>query len=60
MLQSGIPFDMKLPQNKPLSIEELSDEQFNVEIEKGMDDLNNGKVVSAESVFDRISKDYGL
>jgi DNA-damage-inducible protein J len=51
---------MKLPQNKPLSIEELSDEQFNVEIEKGMDDLNNGKVVSAESVFDRISKDYGL
>jgi DNA-damage-inducible protein J len=60
VLQSGIPFDMKLPQNKPLSIEELSDEQFNVEIEKGMDDLNNGKVVSAESVFDRISKDYGL
>ncbi|MFZ5640614.1 type II toxin-antitoxin system RelB/DinJ family antitoxin [Desulfurispora thermophila] len=60
VLQRGIPFDLKLPQNKPLSIEELGEEQFYEEIEKGMADLNSGKVVPAQKIFDRISKDYGL
>lgn len=60
VLQRGIPFEMKLPQNKPLSVEELSEEQFNAEIEKGLADLNGGKVVPAEKVFDRMSKDYRL
>jgi len=60
VLQRGIPFDMKLPQNRPLSIGGLTDEQFNAEIEKGLADLTAGKVVSAESVADRIQRDYGV
>jgi DNA-damage-inducible protein J len=32
VLQRGIPFDMKLPQNKPLSVEEHGEERFNAEI----------------------------
>ena len=60
VLQRGIPFEMKLPQNKPLSVEQLSEERFNAEIEKGMADLKNGKVISAEQVSDRMSKNYGL
>ena len=39
VIQRGIPFDMKLPQNKPLSVEELGEERFNAEIGKGMADL---------------------
>ena len=60
VLQRGIPFEMKLPQNKPLSVEQLSEERFNAEIEKGMADFKIGKVISAEQVSDRMSKYYGL
>ena len=60
VLQRGIPFEMKLPQNKPLSVEQLNEKRFNAEIEKGMADLKSGKVISAEQVSDRMSKNYGL
>ena len=60
VLQRGIPFEMKLPQNKPLSVEQLSEKRFNAEIEKGMADLKSGKLISAEQVSDRMSKNYGL
>jgi DNA-damage-inducible protein J len=60
VLQRGIPFDIKLPQNKPLSIGMLSEQQFNAEIEKGLADLTTGKVVSADSVADRMHRDYGV
>jgi DNA-damage-inducible protein J len=60
VLQRGIPFDMKLPQNKPLSHGSLSEKQFNAEIEKGLADLTTGKVVSADGVAARMNRDYGV
>jgi DNA-damage-inducible protein J len=60
VLQRGIPFDMKLPQNEPLSIGTLSEERFNAEIEKGLADLAGGKVVSADKVAERLRRDYGV
>jgi DNA-damage-inducible protein J len=60
ILQRGIPFDIKLPKSKPLSVEELDEERFNAEIEKGITDLENGKVVPAKKISARMSKDYGL
>lgn len=60
VLQRGIPFDMKLPQNKPLALGSLSDEQFNTEIEKGFADLAAGKIVAADSVAERMRRDFGV
>lgn len=60
VLQRGIPFDMRLPQRKPLSIGVLSEEEFNAEIERGLTDLTTGKVVSADSVANRMHRDYGI
>lgn len=60
ILQQGIPFDVKLPQEKPLEVGTLTEEQFNTEIKKGLDDLTVGKVVSAESVAERMDQDYKL
>lgn len=60
VLHRGIPFEMKLPQSKPLSLGALSEEQFNAEIEKGLADLATGKVISAESVAARMRRDYGV
>jgi len=60
VLQRGIPFELKLPQSKPLSVNTLTEEQFNAEIEKGLADLTGGRVVSAEKVADRMRQDYRI
>jgi len=60
VLQRGIPFEMKLPQTKPLSLGALSEEQFNAEIEKGFADLAIGKVITAEKVAENMRRDYGI
>ena len=60
VLQRGIPFELKLPQSKPLSVGTLTEEQFNAEIEKGLADLTAGRVVSAENVAERMRLDYRI
>ena len=60
VLQRGIPFELKLPQSKPLSVGTLTEEQFNAEIEKGLADLTAGRVVSAEKVADRMRQEYRI
>jgi len=54
----GLPFDVKLPREKPLEYASLSDEEFNAEIEKGLKDLELGKVSSADQVAERMKQDY--
>ncbi|MBS3975355.1 MAG: type II toxin-antitoxin system RelB/DinJ family antitoxin [Syntrophomonadaceae bacterium] len=60
VLQRGIPFDIKLSQSVPLIAGNLSEEQFNAEIERGLADLAAGRVASADSVADRMRRDYGV
>ncbi len=60
VLQRGIPFELKLPQSKPLSMGTLTEEQFNAELEKGLADLTVGKVVSAKNIADRMCQDYRI
>jgi DNA-damage-inducible protein J len=60
VMQRGIPFDMKLPQNKPLAFGSLSEDQFNAELEKGLADLANGSVLAAEDVAAKMKQDYGV
>ena len=60
VLHNGIPFDMKLPQNMPVSLESLTDAEFNTEIEKGFNDIADGKVTSADNVAKRMRQDFGI
>jgi len=60
VLQRGIPFELKLPQIQPLSVNMLTEEQFNAAIEEGLADLTAGRVVSAESVAERMRRDCGI
>ena len=60
VLQRGIPFDMKLPQGKPLSMEMLTAEQLDAELEKGMADIAAGRISSAQDVAARMQQDYSL
>lgn len=50
VIHRGIPFEMKLPSATPVSIGELSKEQFDAEMQLGMDDIKSGRVVSADDV----------
>lgn len=60
VLHRGIPFDIRLPISKPLSMGELSEEQFNAEMEKGFADIAAGRVVPAEEVAAKLRRDYGI
>jgi len=60
VLQQGIPFEMKIPQRKPLALGSLSEDELNAEIEKGFADLAAGRVVSAENVAEKMRRNYGI
>lgn len=61
VLQRGIPFSMKLPPaDVPLCLGNLSKEQISEELEKGMNDVHDGKVISSEQVKNMMKQDYGI
>ncbi|MBF1260861.1 MAG: type II toxin-antitoxin system antitoxin, RelB/DinJ family, partial [Lachnoanaerobaculum sp.] len=58
--QRGIPFEMKLPDyEEPVAYGSLTKEQFNTEIEKGMEDIKVG-VYSADEVEAEIKREFGI
>ena len=59
ILQNGLPFAVKIADNKPLAFEDLTADEFNNEIQKGLNDLRAGRVVSADKVAERINREYG-
>ena len=60
VLQKGIPFDVKLPQKKLLDYSELSQEQFNIEIEKGITSFNADKIIPAKQVREKVKRLYDV
>ncbi len=47
VINNGIPFDVKLPKGI-VNIDDLSDEEIQKEIQKGIDDFDNGRYVTLE------------
>lgn len=60
VLQKGIPFEMKLPQEEPLAYGSLTKELFDAEIEKGIADIKNGRVYSADTIEVEMKRDFGI
>jgi len=60
VLQRGIPFEMKLPTDHPLVMGELTKEQFNAELLKGMIEIENNQVISADDVEAEMRKMYSV
>ncbi len=56
VLQRGIPFEMKLPAKRSLAMGELTKEQFDAELLKGLDDIENDRMYSADDVEAEIPK----
>lgn len=59
VIQRGIPFEMKLPSAKPVVIGDLTKEQFDAEVQLGMDDIQEGRVISADDVEAEMRRLYG-
>ncbi len=58
VMHRGIPFDMKIPASVPVTIGSMTKEQFNMEMQKGMDDVADGRVISADTVEAEMRKIY--
>ena len=51
---------MKLPVKKPLAMGELTKEQLDAELAKGMADIENGNVCLIEEAEEEMHNRYGL
>ena len=60
VLQRGIPFEIKLPQETPPAYGSLTKEQFDSEIEKGMADIWEDRVYTAGEIEAEMKRDYGI
>ena len=60
VLQKVIPFEMKLPRTEPLAYGYLTKEQFDKEIEKGMSDVETGRVYSSNAIESEMKRDFGI
>ncbi|MCD8014800.1 MAG: type II toxin-antitoxin system RelB/DinJ family antitoxin [Lachnospiraceae bacterium] len=60
VLKNGMPFDLRLPTSKPLSVGAMSREQLNAELQKGIDSINAGNIYSADEVDDILAKEFGI
>ena len=59
-LTKGIPFEIRLPVRKPLCISEMSSEQLEAELQKGLDSCQAGRLYSEEEVDSILHKEYGI
>lgn len=60
IFQRGIPFEVKLPADETLVYDNLTKEEYDKEIMKGIEDINKGRVFSAEEVEAEMKRDYGI
>ena len=60
VLHNGIPFDVKVPQKSPLDYSALTEEQFDAEIDRGMESLGAGKVTPSADVRAKIQRQYSV
>ena len=58
VIQRGIPFEMKLPSAAPLVAGELTMEQFDAALQAGLDDVEAGRIISADDMEAEMKRSY--
>ncbi|WP_446454505.1 hypothetical protein [Tuanshanicoccus yangjingiae] len=53
-MQNVLPFEVKIPNAKPLSLTELSETEFDMEMLKAHNDFENGRIHSFEEIENEI------
>lgn len=60
ILNRGLPFDVKIPTQRPVNTAYISEVELDAELEKGYADMTAGKTKSARKAFADIRKDYEI
>ena len=60
ILHRGIPFDVKLPIEKPIGLASMTIEEIDEELEKGYMDILEGNVKPARQAFADVRRDFNL
>lgn len=59
-LTKSIPFEIKLPQEEPIFVNELTEEEMNRKIGEGLNDIKEGKVYTKEEVETLLKKEFAI
>ena len=60
ILHKGIPFDVKLPEARPVAIGGMSRQELDTELKRGMDALEQGQRCSVEDVDRELVEEFGI
>ena len=60
VLKKGLPFEVKLPYERPVCIDSLTEEEFHAELEKGYADLQAGRTKPLEQAIAEMSRDFKI
>lgn len=60
IMQRGIPFDMKLPERKPVAIGAMNAAELSTELEKGYADIAAGRLHDLDEIVADMKRDYGV
>ena len=60
ILNRGLPFEVKIPAEKPVNVADLTEIELNAELEKGYADMTVGRTKPVKQAFTDIRKDYGI
>lgn len=60
VLTRGMPLDLHLPTRKPTAIGDMTREELDAELQKGMDSLKSVKAYSPDEVLKELNKEFGI
>lgn len=60
IIHGGMPFEVKDTVKKPLCLEDMTKEELDAELEKGMKSIREGRGIPAEEVRERMHRLHGI
>lgn len=60
VLTRGMPLDLHLPAREPTAIGDMTREELDTELRKGVDSLKTGKAYSPDEVRKELNREFGL
>ncbi len=60
VLKKGMPFELRLPDTMPTAIGNMTREQLDTELMKGIESIKSGTVYTADEVDLELKKEFGI
>lgn len=60
IIHNGLPFDLRLPTTKPVAVGDMSREELDAELAKGIASLKNNAALTAGEVDKKLAEELGI